>query len=460
VFAVATRTTSIIVEITVAALHGIDMHLHMQFRVMQFVWSVGALAVSVIGHAARAQDVSASPSAGTPFDRQRTMAVTQRIQAGYEEIGLRTGGFAIYPRVRVQAAYDDNVRAVQDGHDGDFGIVVEPSVRAVSEWSRHQLGLTASAAAARFAKLDTENTETFALLGEGRYDAGDEIRVFGSVGYRRDVERRSAPGALRNSVRPAVFNTASAVGQLTWQGNRLRLAASGSLAKVMYADITTSQGVRLDSRELDRKRYRAGLRADYAITADLAVLVSGAISKIDYNLPVTSITPDRSPRKAELLGGVSFEFTDLLRGEIAVGYINQNFRNAGIRDFSGLGGRAQIEYFPTRLTSVLFEASRTLEEAGNPLAPSYRRTRIGLRIDHELYRYVVISAFGDYESDRFQLPLRTERRPHIGGSGQYLLNRHVTLFARYDHLRVTTRPAAIGRRLTDNAISVGVLLKP
>jgi hypothetical protein len=410
-------------------------------------------------HTAHAQDVSASPTAGTQFDRQRTQAVNQRVQAGYEEVGLTAGGFAIYPRLKLQAGYDDNVRAVQDSGDGDIGFAVEPSVRAVSTWSRHQLGLTASATATRFAKLKTENTETFALQGEGRYDAGDEIKLFGYGGYRRDVERRSAPGALRNSVRPAVYNTATAGAQLTWQGNRLRLAATGSAARIDYSDIATFGGFRYDPRELDRKRYQVGLRGDYAVTANLAVLVSGTINKIDYNPPSTSVTPDRSARRAELLAGVSFEFTDLLRGEVAVGYINQNFSSGAIRDFSGLGGRAQVEYFPTRLTTIVFEASRTLQDAGNPLAPSYRRTRVGLRIDHELYRYVIVSGFADYETDQFQLPSRTERRPHAGLSGQYLIDRHATVFARYDHLRVTTRPADIGRRLTDNAISVGVLFK-
>lgn len=412
------------------------------------------------GHGVRAQNVSASPTAGTQFDRQRTQAVNQRVQAGYEEVGLRAAGFAIYPRLRVQVAYDDNVRAVQNGKDSDVGIVIEPSVRAVTQWSRHQLGLTASATATRFAKLRTESTETFAVQGEGRYDAGDEIRLFGYAGYRRDVERRSAPGALRNTVRPAAFNTALAGAQLTWQGNRLRLAATGSAASIAYADITTFAGVRVDSRELDRKRYQAGLRADYAVTADLALLLSGTVSKIDYNLPDNSLTVDRSARKAELLGGVSFEFTDLLRGEVAVGYIKQSFRSGAIRDFSGFGGRASIEYFPTRLTTIAFEASRTLQDAGNPLAPSYRRTRVGLRVDHELYRYIVISALADYETDRFQLPTRTERRPHVGLTGQYLVDRHATLFARYDHLRVNTRPVEIGRRLTENVMSIGVLLKP
>lgn len=415
-------------------------------------------------HAAHAQDVSPSPVVGTPFDRQRTVAVADRAQPGYEEVGTRAGGFVLFPRVRITAAYDDNVRAQPSGFTngprGDAAVMVEPSIRAVSDWTRHQLGASALVNVTRFARLDTESTETYALRGEGRYDAGDEVRLYGFAGYRRDIERRTAPGALRNSVRPATFRTAAAGAQLTWQGNRLRLAASGSAARVEYEDVRTFDGVLFSSRELDRTRYQAGLRADYAITADLAVLVSGTASKIDFNPPAAAITPDRSARRAELLAGISFEFTDLLRGEMAIGYITQDFRSDAIRGFSGLGGRAQVTYFPTRLTTVTLDAARTLEEAGNPLAPSFRRTRIGLRADHELFRYVLLSAFADHEDNRFQLPLRSERRWHAGLAGQYLVDRHVALFGRYDHLRITTRPSDIGLRLTDNVITVGVLLKP
>lgn len=412
------------------------------------------------GHAARAQDVSASPTAGTQFDRLRTVSVADRVQTGYEEVGTRAGGFVFYPRVRGQVTYDDNVRAGTSDKDDDFAFTIEPSVRAVSEWSRHQLGLLASANLTRFARLKSENSETYAVLGQGRYDAGDDIRFYGDVGYRRDVERRSAPGALRDSRKPVAFRTASASAQATWQGNRLRLSATAGAAKINYEDVTIGEGLVIPSQDLNRSRYQAGLRADYAVTADLAVLVSGTLSKLDYNRSANSLTPDRTARRAEFLAGVSFEFTDLLRGEVAVGYIHQDFRSAGIRNFSGLGGRAEIEYFPTRLTTVRLEASRTLQEAGNPLAPSYRRTRFGVRVDHELYRYVVVSGFADYEDDRFQLPARTERRRHFGASAQYLVDRHLTLFARYDNLRVTSRPAELGRRLADNAISVGILFKP
>lgn len=432
----------------------------MRYGVIQYLGSAAALVAPFLGHAARAQDVSVSPDAGTPFDRRRTIAVSERVQAGYEELGRRSGGFVIYPRLRASVAFDDNVLARSEQRRGDVAFSVEPSVRIVSNWARHQAGLSASVAATRFTQIRSEDSETFNVRAEGRYDAGDEVRLYGYAAYRRDVERRSAPGALRDSRRPARYNTASAGAQATWQGSNLRLSARGSAARIDYGDVITGDGIVIGSRELDRRSYQAGLRADYAVTPNLAVLVTGTWGKVDYNPPSSAFTIDRSARRAELLGGVSFEFTDLLRGEIALGYIDQDFTSRGLRDFSGFGGRAELEYFPTLLTSVRLEASRTVQEAGNPLAPSYRRTRIGIRVDHELYRQVLVSAFADHESNRFQLPARVERRPHVGMSAQYLVDRHLTLFTRFDHLRVTSRPAAIGRRLTENVLSIGMLLKP
>lgn len=413
-----------------------------------------------VPQAAQAQDVSASPDAGTQFDRGRTISVASRIHAGYEERGYRMGGFLVFPRLRVLATYEDNVRAAPVDRQSDIAFTLEPSVRALSNWSRHQLGLAATGSTTRFVKLDSETAETFNVRGEGRFDAGSDMRLFGYVAYRRDVERRSALGALRDSLRPAAYNTVTAGTQLTWQGARLRVSANASAARIDYADVTLAEGVVLDTRALNRKVYQGGLRADYAVTPNMAVLLTGTLGQVDYGSPLFAQIPDRSIRRAELLGGVSFEFTDLLRGEVAIGYIDQRFTSGGAKGFSGLGGRAELEYQPTRLTSIRVDASRTIQDAGNPLAPSFRRTRFGARVDHELLRQLLLTATVDYEKAQFQLPTLTERRPHAGLSGQYLLNRHVTVFARYDHLRVTSRPASVGRRFSDNIVSVGALLKP
>ena len=432
----------------------------MQRRELQQLCAAAGLAAALIGHAAHAQDVSASPDAGTRFDRGRTTAVKERVQPGYEEIGLRQGSFYIQPRLEIAAFADDNVYATQDDRTSGAGVLLAPTLRVRSDWSRHQAALSASGVASRFFGRSRENYETFNVRAEGRYDADAHWRLYGIVGYRRDVERRSDAGALRNTLRPVRYDTANAGGRLTWQGNSLRLAADTNFSRTYYDDVVTSTGNALNSGTLGRRIVRASGRADYAVSANMAVVAIGAETWIDYPGITPGTALDFSSRKTELLAGVSFEFTDLLRGEATAGYIAQNFKDARIKDFSGFGGRVQVEYFPTRLTTVRLGVSRTQNEAGNPFAPSYRRTRAELQVDHELFRYLIVSANADYERDRFQLPDRTERRTHFGVSMQYILDRHFTVIARADHLRASTDPASVGRRFTDNTVLLGVAIRP
>ena len=424
----------------------------------RFAWGVGALVATLPSHVANAQDVSASPETAPDFDRDRTVAILDRAPVGFEEKGYRAGAFLILPRVEYAGMADDNVLALPRDRTGDVGVSIAPSIDAQSDWVRHQLALSASGVFTRFATLQSENSETYNLQARGRFDATGELSVTGLAGYRRSVERRSAPGALRNSVRPVTYDTVSAGGRITWRGGRLRLQAEGDLARLNYEDVTTADGTVLDSSGLDRKQSRVSSRADYAITPDLALLAVATVTDLDYKAPAFGI--DRTSRKTEVLAGVSFEFTDLLRGEIALGYVRQHYKRGGIPNFSGLGGRIELEYYPTRLTGIKFEGSRTVREAGNPIAPSYIRTRAQLSVDHELYRRLVMSAVADYERNRYQFPARTEQRWHAGLSARYLMSRHVAVFARVDHLRVATRPSEIGRRFTENVVSLGILLKP
>jgi hypothetical protein len=423
-------------------------------------WGAGALAAILSGHAAFAQDVSAAPEPDSNFDRDRTVAITDRVVKGFEEKGYVAGGFMILPRIEFAGIADDNILARTSDRKGDFGVSVAPSVEARSMWSRNLLVVTGSGVLTRLASLKTENSETFDLRARARFDATDRLSVTGLAGYRRNTERRSDPGALRNSARPVTYVTVSMGGRMAWQGSRLRLLAEGETAKITYEDVTTADGTVIDSSALDRRQTRGAARADYAITPNLAVIALATVTKIDYNRASGVLGIDRTSRKAEFLTGVSFEFTDLLRGEVALGYVSQNYRRAPIPNFSGLGGRIRLEYYPTRLTGVRLDASRAIREAGNPLAPSYVRTRAALTVDHELYRRLVVSASADYERNRYRLPSRTEQRWHAGLSARYLVSRHVTLFTRFDHLRVSSRPADIGRRFTENAFSAGILLRP
>ncbi|MBL7599222.1 outer membrane beta-barrel protein, partial [Escherichia coli] len=66
----------------------------------------------------------------------------------------------------------------------------------------------------------------------------------------------------------------------------------------------------------------------------------------------------------EALVGVNFEVGAVARGELAVGYISQEYDSAAFSNIDGFGARAQVQWFPTELTTFTVTGSRTIEDSG------------------------------------------------------------------------------------------------
>ena len=67
-----------------------------------------------------------------------------------------------------------------------------------------------------------------------------------------------------------------------------------------------------------------------------------------------------------------------------------------------------------------------------------------------------MSAYASYSDNRFRLPNRSDRRPGVGTSAVYRVNRNVSIVAQYDYLNISSHPEALGRNLAINSGSIGV----
>src|SRR5687768_2552491 len=119
-----------------------------------------ALALAAILPAAQAQ----------AQEPQRGESVFERARPDYDALGMRAGGFMVFPRVEVGEAYNDNIFADDDDEEDDFITVVRPEVDVESNWGRHALNLRTGAEAGFFLDNDDENfIDGFALV-DGRLD--------------------------------------------------------------------------------------------------------------------------------------------------------------------------------------------------------------------------------------------------------------------------------------------------
>jgi len=407
---------------------------------------------------AHAQEVTAAPVKGTDFDRTRTVPILSRIPPGYEKNPIRIGSFVASPRIEVDLSVIDNAYARPSDKQSNVGALIAPSVNIISDWSRHQLGLTADATILRSFTISSENYTAYTVRASGRYDISQALFVYGSVTRRRLAELRTDPGAITNTVAPVISNVTEGTGRVTWSPGRLRLLAETKYTDIRFDDFKFASGVQ-PAIGLNRTLWSVTGRADYAITPDLA-LVGVARRTHQKFLDVAAVPQlDRTGNKTELQAGASFELPDLIRGEVTLGYIDVSYNSPLFQKISGFGGRASVEYFASRLTSFRLNAARTVEESGNPQFPQYVRSSVNLSVDHELYRDFVISAAAGYMHNRYYNPDRTQNRPTATLSARWMINSRMSLAGRYDYVHVDTKPSGLGNNFSVNSVVLGLTLQ-
>ncbi|WP_269714838.1 outer membrane beta-barrel protein [Caulobacter sp. NIBR2454] len=409
----------------------------------------------VFAQTARGALNSASDAQGN-FARDRNVSVRQRPHPEYDAMGIRSGAFMLYPQVTASVDYSDNIYGAATNKADDFIFKVQPSLSLASTWSRHALSAYANAAINRYVDFSTEDTEDFAFGADGRIDIvrGSNIALGGN--YNRITEPRTSSSTPTGSVDPIQYDLTQFNIAGVHELNRLRLSARGDYRKFNYDDGRTVAGAPVEQDDRDREITSFTGRAEYALSPATAFFVQGAVNKRDYRLqpPVSAL--DRDSDGYEVLAGANFELSALMRGEFGVGYISQKFDDPTAKKIDGLGARAQVEWFPTQLTTVTFTGARSIEDSGIPGSSGYLSSAVGAQVDHELRRNIILTGKLDYANDDYDGIERKDKRFNAGVSATYLLNRRLGVVAGYSYFDQNSKGLNGGEDFKVNRVSLGL----
>ncbi|MFC3069212.1 outer membrane beta-barrel protein [Phenylobacterium soli] len=371
------------------------------------------------------------------FQRDRNISVRQRPHPGYEALGLREGAFMVWPKLNTTVEYNSNVFAQDSNAQSDTVWHIAPELDISSNWSRHELDAWARATINRYSDFSSENTNDVEVGTQGRLDVMRNAQINAGADYIRATEPRTAPTS-QGLAHPTQYDLTTAYLSGAREFNRLRL--SGRLDAQNFIYLNRSGNPQQHDR--DHALYIATERADYAISPDTAWFVQVSENKRDYRLAATPgvlvtypFFENRDSKGVQVLTGANFEISALMRGEIGIGYMKQDYDNPRFNKISGLGANAQLEWFPTQLTTVTFTGSRTIEDAGILGASGYLSTNVGAQVDHELLRNVVLSANASYGNDDYRGADRKDKRYAAGVSATYLFNRAVGVTVGYNHFK-------------------------
>lgn len=435
----------------------------------KFLSCVAGLGVVAFSPAA-AQVAPPPPSMiGTPafesaisFDyrRGRNESVLDRSRPVYQPLGISAGGFTLYPALSVTTGYDDNVYQAPTNKVGDGLVILNPSLNAQSNWSRHSLTVDGAGTITRYFHESPRNENGWTTGVQGRMDiGGDDTFTLGA--RTSQVYESQFSGAALQNVRSSVpFQLSLARAVADFRFARLRTVLSGDYSDFNYKTVTAVDGTPFNQSSRDRGIARVIGHAEYGLTPDTGLFGEVSYTDTRYRSQLFPGVANRSSSQFQVLAGLSTDVTELLRGSIGIGYIDRKYDAAIYRDVSGVSFNGKIEYFPSQLTTVTLSGRRLVDDASLVGTSGFFATLGALRIDHELLRNVLVNIGADVERDDYRDFSGRATSFRTSGGAQFLVNHQLSFNGQLFYGRRTANSALAGPELSQFKGLVGVSYHP
>ncbi len=369
------------------------------------------------------------------FDRGRNEAVATRARPDFDPKGIRLGAILLHPGVAAELGTDSNVFYNDANEEEDIVAALRPRLEAATTWSRHSLSAAVGLDDHRYQDNDSENHTDLYVNGEGRLDVQRGTYLILGGQQQRLTERRGDPDSPLASVKPLRYETRSAYLTGVHELNRARLSLRLERLNLNYKDAPLIGGGVADQDQRDQTTTIATGRLEYALSPGTALVAQVAANMRDYTLKPPLAQFDRDSEGSTYLLGVNTDLSRLVRGELTVGYLQQDYDDPALKDAKGLALEGNIEYFASPLTTVTLGASRTVEETLTTGASSFVATEATARVDHELRRNIILTGGIGMLNRDFQGMSRDDDLTRADLGARFLLNRRMELGARWRYER-------------------------
>lgn len=365
----------------------------------------------------------------TPVDVERGETVLSRPRPDYDPIGLRLGGFILYPELALQESFDSNVFAAPRNEKVDFITTLEPSLNLRSNWNNHALNFRADALIAKYIDNSSEDHNDYSFGTDGRVDILRDSRIFGGASYAVKHEPRYSPNDL-GGVEPTEYDVMSFNIAPEQVFNRLSVRVDGTFDRFSYEDNRTAAGATILESQRDRDEWQIGLRPAYEFAPLRQVYAALLYNKRDYDAGSTfGFNRDSDGYSAAL--GLRYDITGILFADVFAGYRRQDYDDSRLGAAAGPAGGAKLTWNMTRLTTFTGTLTREVQETILTGSSAYFATKAELRADHELLRNLLLNATAGYENDDFEGIARSDNIYVLGAGAKYLINRNFALSGGY-----------------------------
>ncbi len=376
--------------------------------------------------------------------------VEERQRDAYAAKGSRLGTFLFYPKMTLDNEYDSNIfkRDSRVGEVDSYIAHFKPGFSINSDWNRHSLYFSLDTDLALYSsQADANNyNDVFVGLG-GQFDVLKDSAFDASFNYDKLHEDRGSPDQRGGST-PTFYDNKTLALAYSHKFNRLSVKPAFQFSRLDYEDTPTALGVDLRQSTRSRWEFLTSIRMGYEIQPEYEAFVKFAWKEINYDTEVLNgFSPEgylRDSTGYNALVGMDFDLTELLTGDVSVGYLYRGYEDSRLETISDVNGFINLTWRPTPLTSVLFKFSRDIGETTQNGVSGVIHNSPSINVTHELLRNVILNVGGSYSYNQYigfnpnnqVIANRTEREEDVYGVNlgiKYLLNRHLNVEFTYGY---------------------------
>jgi hypothetical protein len=358
--------------------------------------------------------------------------IKNRFRPEYQTRGLRSGPWMFYPTVSTGLLYDSNVFATPSDAQSDIFARVGAGLRARSLWERHGIDMRLSAGSRFYKANSTLNQTNATFAGAGHLDIDHSTQLLGTFGAAYLHEQIGSLNSPAGAVKPTPYSLLSGDVTLRKEFGRVTTAVGTAIKSYNFGSTAAQDGTVISQSARDGQIYSVHGRIDYAFSDKFAVF-----SAVEGNWRDLRGTPSQSlsSNGYRALTGVDLEFTHLIKGEVAAGYMNQHFSASTIGNIEGPAFRAMLTWSPSRLVDVYFRAEQVVTQSSDTSATGIRADAAQIGLDYEFRPNIVLSAAATYEKDHFQGQPRKDNVFAADAAIKYLVNNVTSIDLRYRFTR-------------------------
>jgi hypothetical protein len=374
------------------------------------------------------------PGGALAFDPDNDAEVMSRPRPEFDAVGVPVGSFMFFPTLTAGVEYTDNVFNVPEGFGEveDFIFSLTPAAKLKSNFSRHALNFTAEAISLFYNDFGSEDRTDWGVGADGRIDIARGTDIAGEIHYRDAHEARASEDLIliAEPVAYTIFGGAAAINH---SSGHFRGSVGATYDEFDFDDSVGFGPINNDDR--DRSVTEAYAKLGVAVSPGTGVFVRGRWNQRDYDAAVDDFGFNHDSDGWAVEGGLDFEVTRLLVGEIYGGYTEQSYDDAAFAPTDTFVYGAGLKWFPSLLTTVTLKAKRSIEESSVSIlfasASGYISDDVSLQIDHELLRNFIVWANAGYGQNDYQEILRNDDILTAGLGAIFLINNNLHLNASY-----------------------------